>query len=157
MDNCMEKIRAEYDHPNPKKSQLSPHKNCEINYGANNQYMPNFDDSTNFYNKGIKRVQSILGALLYYARFINTKFLVSLCDNGSQQAAATENTKEAIDQLFNYVTTYPNDDITYQARNIILARQSDATYLLQQCRCVPPHKQYYSQRSIQIMEKVGAG
>ena len=35
----------------------------------------------------------------------------------------------AVEQLLNYVATYPNDGITYRASNMILAAHSDASYL----------------------------
>ena len=91
--------------------------------------MPNADDSTKLDDKGIKWVHWIVGALLYYARAVNTKLLVSLIKIGPQQAAATENTNEAITQLLDYVSTYPNNWITYQDSDIVLARHSNAAYL----------------------------
>ena len=50
-------------------------------------------------SQGTKRVQGILGALLYYDRSVDNKFLVGLSAIGSQQAAATQRTNDAIDQI----------------------------------------------------------
>ena len=72
------------------------HKHREINYGAKTQYNTNADNSNKLDNKGIKRIQSIMVTLLYYARAVNTKLLVSLRDIGSQQVASTENPNETI-------------------------------------------------------------
>ena len=58
---------------------------------------------------GIKRLQGIVGALLYYARAVDKKLLVALNVIGTQQAAATEATAAAISQLLDYAATYPND------------------------------------------------
>ena len=77
-------------------------------------------------NEGIKHVQDIVGALLYYARAVHNKILVGLSTIGAQQAAATEQTVAAIDQILYYVSTYPNDGITYQASDMILASHSDS-------------------------------
>ena len=62
---------------------------------------------------GILRVQSIVGALLYYARAVNKKLLVELSELGQQQATATEATNDTINQLLEYVATYPADGITF--------------------------------------------
>ena len=75
---------------------------------------------------GIKRVQATVGALLYYSRAINNKLLVGLSVIGAQQAAATEETAAAIDQLLDHVATYPNNGITYRASDMVLAAHSDA-------------------------------
>ena len=80
-------------------------------------------------NSGIFCVQSILGDLLYYARSKDNKLLVAFRELGWQQASATAATNEAIEQLLYYVTTYPNDEITYQASNMVLYGHSDADYL----------------------------
>ena len=64
------------------------------------------------------------GGLLFYARALNNKLLVALREIGTQQAAATEQTNEAISQLLDYVATYPNDGILYRSSNMILADHS---------------------------------
>ena len=46
-------------------------------------------------------------------REVNNKLLVALSEIGAQQAAATEDTAEAIEQLLDYVATYPNDGILF--------------------------------------------
>ena len=44
----------------------------------------------------------------------------------AQQSAVTKKTTAAIDQLLDHVATYPNDGITQQAIDMVLAAQSDA-------------------------------
>ena len=78
---------------------------------------------------GILRVQSIVGALLYYARSVDNKILVVLSDLVQQQATATEATNNAINQLLEYVATYPADGITFRASNMVLSAHSDSAYL----------------------------
>ena len=86
------------------------------------------DTSPKINNEGIKLVHYIVGALLYYYRAVQNRLLVVLSAIGSQQASATEQTAVAIDQILDHVTTYPNDDITYQASDMILEAQSDAGF-----------------------------
>ena len=50
-------------------------------------------------SKGIKRVQAIVGALLFYGREVDNKVLVDLNTICNQQAAASEGTNEAIYHL----------------------------------------------------------
>ena len=60
---------------------------------------------------------------------MDNKILVALIKIGQQQASATEATNEAIEELLDYVTTYPNDGINYRSSNMVLAGHSDADYL----------------------------
>ena len=56
------------------------------------------DMSPKFDNKGIKRVQGIVGVLIFTGRAVNKKLLVALSDIGAQQAAATEAKNAAVEQ-----------------------------------------------------------
>ena len=69
-----------------------------------------------------------MGALLYYARAVDNKLLVALSTIGGQQATASEKTKEAINQLLDYCTTYPNDGIVYRSSDMILCNHSDSGF-----------------------------
>ena len=54
---------------------------------------------------GIKRIQAILSAVLLYGRAVDNKLLVTLNSIGTQQAAATETTNEAVNQMLDYLAT----------------------------------------------------
>ena len=86
------------------------------------------DTSLPLNEKGIKRVQYIVGALLYVGRVVNTKLLVALSVIGSQQAAATEDTAAAFEQLLDYVETYPNYGIIFRKIEMIFAVNTDAGF-----------------------------
>ena len=77
---------------------------------------------------GIKRIQAIVGAVLLYGMAVDKKLLVTLNYIGTQQAAATEATNEDVNQMLDYLATYPNYGIVYQASNMILATHSDAGF-----------------------------
>ena len=62
-------------------------------------------------------------------RAVNNKLLVALSSIGYQQSAATEYTAAAIEQLFDYVATYPNDGIIFRKSDMILAAHADAGFL----------------------------
>ena len=97
-------------------------------YGANPQ-MAHIEDTTRpLYEAGIKRIQEIVGAVLFYGREVDNKLLVTLNYIGIQQVAATEATNEAVNQMLDYLATYPNEGIVYRASDMILAAHSDAGF-----------------------------
>ena len=77
---------------------------------------------------GIKRIQAIVGAVLFYGSAVNNKLLVTLNSIGTQQAAETESTNEAVNQMLDYLATYQNYGIVYRASDMILAAHSDTGF-----------------------------
>ena len=114
MDGYILELRNKYGHLTPKKPQHSRHNHRPIDYGATHQLVQPTDDSPPLNDKGIKIVQGILGTLLYIGRSVNNKLLVALSVIGEQQAAATEDTKDATEQLLGYVAIYPDDGILFR-------------------------------------------
>jgi hypothetical protein len=129
MDNYIDTLLIKYNHPRPKKPQHTPHAHREIVFGTKEQLLPDADTSPLLNDDGVKRVQGIVGSLLYYARAVDNKLLATLSAISAQQAKATENTAKAVNQLLDYVATYPSDGITYRASNMVLAAHADASYL----------------------------
>ena len=70
-----------------------------------------------------------MGALLYKGRAANNELIVDSSAIGAQQAAATEETKDAIEQLLDYVATYLDDGIIFRKSDMILAAHVDAGFL----------------------------
>jgi hypothetical protein len=129
MNGYIAVLLLKYNHTPPRKPQHSPHKHRDITYGAKTQLTPEEDTSPPLDAAGVKRIQGIVGSLLYYARAVDNKLLTTLSAIGAQQAKATENTRNAVDQLLDYVATYPTDGTTYRASGMILAAHSDASFL----------------------------
>ena len=128
MYGYIEKVLLKYGQPRPSKSHLSPHKHREVIYGAKEQLTPKDDKSSPLYSQGTKRIQGIVGALLYYGISVDNKLLVCLSSIGSQQSAATERTKEAINQLLDYCATYPANGILHRSSVVVLCAHSDAGF-----------------------------
>ena len=128
MDRYIAKVLLKNGHLIPKKPQLSPHKHREVIYGAKEQLAPKDDTTPPLDSQGIKRFQGIVRALLYYARAVDNNLLVGLSAIRSQQAAATQRTNEAINQILDYCTTYLADGILYCSSNMVLCAQSDAGF-----------------------------
>jgi hypothetical protein len=80
----------------------------------------------------IKRVQDIVGTLLYYGQAVNPMLLTALSSIAARQANGTTAVAESCQQLLDYVATHPNACIHYKACNMILAVHTNVSYLLEQ-------------------------
>ena len=100
-------------HEAPTKPKLSPHRQLKIIYSSKEQFAAEDDTSPKLTDASIKRVKDIVGALLYYTRAINNIILEGISMIGDQEAAATEKTAAALDQLLDHVATYPDYGIIY--------------------------------------------
>ena len=78
MNGYITRVLLKYGHPCLRKTQLSPHKHCEVIYGAKEQLTPKDDTATPLDSQGTKCVQVIVGALLYYALAVDKKLFVGL-------------------------------------------------------------------------------
>ena len=87
------------------------------------------DTSTPLNDKGINKVQGVVGVLLYVGREVNNNLLVALSAIGVQQAAATKETADAIEQLLDYFATYPDNGILFINSDMILASNADVGFL----------------------------
>ena len=67
----------------PSNASSPPYKHTKINYGAKVQYANTTPTIPYLDTAGITRVQSIVGALLFYAQAVNNKLLVALREIGS--------------------------------------------------------------------------
>ena len=126
--NYIKNLLLKWGHAIPSKPQHAPFRHTTINYGAKHQFTNSPDASPKLDDAGIKRIQAIVGDLLYYGRAVNSKLLVSLSKLGSTQAAVTELDKADLSQLLNYLSTYPDNVILYCSSAIILVAYSDAAY-----------------------------
>ena len=126
--NYIQDLLLRVGHPMPSKKQLSPHKYRAIVYGAKQQYAHVESSSPSLDEKGVRRVQEIVGATLFYGRAVDNKLLVAINTISSQQAHATEDTNKAVTTLLDYLVTYPNDGMIYRASDMILAAHSDAGF-----------------------------
>eukprot|EP00957_Ditylum_brightwellii_P064394 4887596-Ditylum_brightwellii.AAC.1 len=87
------------------------------------------DDTPKLAKEQIREVQDIMGTKLFYGRAVDPTLDAALSSIASQQAEATEATRESCHQLLDYVATHPNATIRYLASNRILIVHSDASYL----------------------------
>ena len=128
MDGYILDLRNKYQHMTPKKPQYSPHKHHPIDYGATQQLVQPTDTTPLLNEKGIKRIQGIVGALLYVGMAVYKKLLLALSAKGAQQGTATEDTAAEIEQLLDYMATYPNDGILFRISDMILEAHAYAGF-----------------------------
>ena len=77
------------------------------------------------------KLQVIVGILLHYACAIDDKTLVALGSISTQTYATKKKTFSLITHLLNYVSTHPNDSMTYRKSHMQLTTHSDAGHLNQ--------------------------
>ena len=116
-------------HPAPTRPQHTPYKGTAPNYGASIQYTDPEDTSKPLDKHGTKRLQEVIGTLLFYARAVDNTMLTALGTIASAQSAGTEKTMDAITHLLDYTATHPEAQIRYHKSDMILYVHSDASYL----------------------------
>jgi hypothetical protein len=129
MPGYIERALQRFNHPTPDRPQHSPHAWTAPQYGSTLQMTEDDDESAALSPPLVKRLQEIIGVLLFYARMVDNTMLVAIATLASAQAKATEATMQAAVQLLNYAATHPNATIRFSASDMILHIVSDASYL----------------------------
>ena len=83
MPNYIKALLKNLKHTPPAKPVHAPHKWLEPAYGQKKQYAKPADSSPLLNEKGIRRIQSIVGSCLYYGRAVDGTILTALNDIGS--------------------------------------------------------------------------
>ena len=127
------------------------------------QYATPPDELAKLDKDGIKRIQSICGSFLYYARAVDPTILPALNEIATQQASPTLETNKKVTMLMDYLATYPNAKLRFYAGTMNLQVESDAAYLVlpnAQSRVAghfyleasaKPHKAYASNNNAPIL------
>jgi hypothetical protein len=76
-----------------------------------------------------KRIQQIVGVLLYYARAVDPTIIVRVSKLSSEIATATVSTLKAAERVLQYAATNPRAEVTYHKSEMKLTAYSDASYL----------------------------
>jgi hypothetical protein len=80
-------------------------------------------------DKEIKKVQKIVGRILYYARAVDMTVLMVLSTIASEQTKGTERTLEKAYQALNYLATHLNAVVQFCVSDMVMNNQLDASYL----------------------------
>ena len=118
--------------PAPKHPQYAPHQWNKLACGQKSSMLSLPLSSLPILDKKItRRIQSINGTFLYYARTVKPTMLPAIYDFFSQQAQLTSDTIDTYNMITDYAHTYPNTIICCHAGNMFLHIDSYATYLVQ--------------------------
>ena len=79
--------------------------------------------------KGIKRVQQIMGSILYYARAVDMTVLMALSSIAVEQTKATEQTMQKCTQLLDYLAGHADAKVRFHKSDMIMNIHLDASYL----------------------------
>ena len=120
---------TKYQHPKPTKPQHSPYLSAPIQYGAKVQSPVPSDTTALLSDSQIKHIQDIVGSFIWYARACDPTLTAALSAIGARQSKATAAVQKAAHHLLDYLATHPNAAIRYHASDMILAFDTDASYL----------------------------
>ena len=129
MPKYIQKALTKFGHPKPTKPQYQPHEWIPPTFGQKIQYAHEPAPSPTLNKQQTKRIQEIVGTLLYYARGVDPTMLPAINDIASQQAHPTAATAKHLHQLLDYAATYPNAVIRFRASGMVLHIHSDGSYL----------------------------
>ena len=129
MPNYVQKQLVKYRHNAPKRPQYCPYEPAPVQYGRKSQELPVEEESKLLDKEGKLRVQQVIGSFLYYARAVDMTILHALNSIAAESSKPTERTMERVEQLLDYMHTYPNAVVRYYASDMILNVHSDASYL----------------------------
>jgi hypothetical protein len=142
MPDYISKALLKYQHQAPSKPQHAPYKATPIQIRAQVQTVT-MDTTAPLSKEHIKRMQDIVGTLLYYGCAVDPTILPAISAIASQQAQGTEAVADACHQLLNYVATHPNAGIRYLTSNMILAVHTNASYLSKHNTCSQASAHFY--------------
>ena len=125
--------RTKYQHSNPKNPQHSPYQEQPIQYGTKVQQFVKSDTSAPISDKQIKCVQDIVGTFVWHICVCDTTLAASISALASCQTKVTKDFMAVFHQLLDYLATHPDAAIWYHASDMILAFDTDASYLSKLC------------------------
>ena len=129
MPGYIKRALERFKHTATKKRQDQPFPCAPRKYGAAAQEPRPTDTAPSAGAAGIKRIQQLVGTIMYYAQSVDSTVLMALSEMGSEQATATTKTMADAIHFLDYLATHPDASIRYHASDMILNNHSDASYL----------------------------
>jgi hypothetical protein len=129
MPGYIKKKMQEYKHLIPEKIQNCPYSPEPKEFGSDTQ-SPLMPDATPVLDAGgIKRIQQIVGSILYHACAVNMTVLMALSSIAVKQTKAMEKTMGRCIQLLDYLASNSEAKVRYHASDMIMNIHSDASNL----------------------------
>jgi hypothetical protein len=129
MPGYIKKALQRFAIPPTTRAQHAPHVWSKPVYGQTQQLTKPIDNSPALNATERRRLQEIIGTLLYYDRAIDSTLLVALGTLAPAQAEGTKATANACKQLLNYYAHHPDAVVRFRASDICLHIDSDVSYL----------------------------
>ncbi len=129
MPRYIRKKLQEYNHVLSGQLQACPYTPAPKKFGAQARTPLEVDSSPQLDAKGIKRVQQIVGSILYYARAVDMTVLMALSAIAAEQTKATTRTLGKCMQLLDYLASNSEAKVRFYASDMIMNIHSDASYL----------------------------
>jgi hypothetical protein len=129
MPGYIKKKLQEYDHTMPTRLQRCPYSPEPKQFGSQTQAPLPPDESPKLDAKGIKRIQQIVGSILYYARAVDMTVLAALSAIAIEQTKATHKTRDRSIQLLDYLASNQDAKVRFHASEMVMNIHSDASYL----------------------------
>ena len=129
MPGYVERASQRFQHTAATRAEHSPHVWNQPQYGAKIQYSEEPDTTPLLDATNARHVQEVLGTLLFYARAVDITMLKAIGTLATQQSKPTETTMKGIVKLLNYAAAHPDAQLQYQASDMVLWIDSDASYL----------------------------
>ena len=118
-----------WQHKKPSRPQHSPYQAAPISYGAKVQAPVPSDETAPLTPAQVKKVQEIVGAFIWYGQACDPTLTAALSAIASRQTKGTDAVMAACHQFLDYLATHPNAAIRYKASDMVLAFDTDASYL----------------------------
>ena len=129
MPGYIKRQLLKYKHVVAPRPQHCPYSPEPRKYGSEAQ-APLPPDTTRKLNKDeIKKIQKIVGSILYYARAVDMTVLMALSTIASEQTKGTERTMEKALQVLDYLAAHPDAKVKFSASDMVMNIHSDASYL----------------------------
>jgi hypothetical protein len=129
MPGYVEKALERFQVPIPHHAVRAPTLYIPPSYGSKKTQATYVDTSPAISIAEKKRLQEIIGVLLYYARAVDPTILYPVNKLSSLQSKPTQDVATAADRLLQYLHTYPSALIVYHPSDMTLHIHSDASYL----------------------------
>eukprot|EP00957_Ditylum_brightwellii_P019986 1508923-Ditylum_brightwellii.AAC.1 len=120
MPGYIANMLRKFQHDQPDNLQHSLHQHVLPNYSAKVQLTMKPDTSDPLDKLFIKRIQAIIGTLLYYTRQVDPTMLVAIVTIAAAQSKDTKATAKAVQHLLDYCASHPDTTIRYTPSNMLL-------------------------------------
>ncbi len=145
MPGYIKKKLQQYSHIANKQVQNCLYTPAPKQFGSKAQALLLPDSSPKLDKAGIKKMQKIVGIILYYARAINMTVLMALSTIAAKQTIATTRTLERCTQMLDYLAHNADAKVGFSASDMIMNIHLDVSYLSEDlseakaCSCTCGH------------------